>query len=136
VIALLLALWMIAAPPPPPAYCHSVRARINVVRQHYGLSPLAESPRLHVAAQGWADTNPTRHGHWIRRIRAAGVAEPDLGEVIAWGFHDARSTVRAWMLSPKHRRVLLEPDSFFQHDGAGCHWDGTRMFAVVDFSGS
>lgn len=116
------------------AFCHGTTARINVVRANYGHAPVSHSPRLRVAATRWADTNPRRHGDWISRIRAVGVTAPDLGEVIAWDFPTPRATVRAWMESPIHRRVILAPRTFLQHDGLGCHLGG-GMSVVADFSG-
>ncbi len=124
-------------PPPPPLSCSGVVTRINTVRSHYGLAPMTPVAPLRVAAQKWADTTPMTHGDWIGRIRAEGVTDPDLGEIIAWGYSTPRDVVRAWMESPPHRRVVLASSSFLQKDGAGCHWGSgsSRWFVVVDFSG-
>jgi uncharacterized protein YkwD len=128
------------APPPPspcPAIRQGVRARINDVRAHHGLDAFAERPVLHLSAQEWANTRPKTNGDFVARMRAAGETLPDLGEVLAWGYQTPTAIVKAWMASPSHRRVILEPHSFLQYDGAGCLATSGRNspFVVVDFSG-
>ncbi|HEV8249089.1 MAG TPA: CAP domain-containing protein [Gaiellaceae bacterium] len=102
----------------------SIVAQINVVRRAHGLAPVRASARLHRSAEGHSRAMGTygffahesRDGtaFW-KRIRhdypAAGYRVWSVGENLAFstGTLDAAATVRMWMNSPPHRRVLLTP---------------------------
>jgi uncharacterized protein YkwD len=103
----------------------SIVAQINVVRRAHRLAPVRASVRLHRSAEGHSrdmGTNgffahESRDGttFW-KRIRqdypAAGYRTWSVGENLAFssGTLDAAETVRMWMNSPPHRRILLTPN--------------------------
>jgi uncharacterized protein YkwD len=125
-----------ASPPrgsPAPQVAAAVSCRISELRRRRGLSGLDRAPRLGVAARRYAADMAERDffshvspegGRLRDRIARTGYANGGcawhVGEVLAWGTGrraTAQSTVRAWMKSPPHRRVLLGAD--FDDVGVG-----------------
>jgi uncharacterized protein YkwD len=96
---------------------------IERLRARRGLRNLDSDGRLAKAARRHASDMVERHyfSHWspagadvADRARRTGYAKRDcewrLGEVLAWGVggrSTAAATVRAWMASPTHRRILV-----------------------------
>jgi uncharacterized protein YkwD len=94
--------------------------QVNAVRAGHGLRALRASPALHRSARRYARwmVRSDYFGH-LSRIRAAGDFDL-LGETLAW--HSGSrprvgGTVRAWLGSPGHRALLLDPR--FRWLGAG-----------------
>lgn len=50
------------------------------------------------------------------------------GECVAWGQSTWAATMRAWMASPPHRAIILDPR--FIHAGAG----GSGTYRTIQFS--
>jgi uncharacterized protein YkwD len=124
-----------ASPPtgaPTPQVAAAVSCRISALRERHGLGRLDRSPRLTAAARRYSADMAERDffshvspegGRLRDRITRTGYANGcawHVGEVLAWGAGSratAQSTVRAWMRSPAHRRVLLGDD--FDDVGVG-----------------
>jgi uncharacterized protein YkwD len=94
--------------------------RINKVRQANGMRALRPSPSLERSSGGYARfiLRTDYFGH-LARIRASSHFHL-LGENLAW--HSGRrpgvaATVRAWLKSPAHRAVMLNP--LYRWAGAG-----------------
>jgi uncharacterized protein YkwD len=126
----------VAAPAPAVAATSTTERReavlyyTNKARKAKGCGKLEMSRRLTRSAQRHASDMSERNyfGHtslsgrtWDQRIRAAGYSEPG-GENIAYGFKSARYVVRAWMISPSHRRNILTCS--FKKLGVGYARDG------------
>lgn len=111
----------------------AVVCALNAERVAHGLVPVIESAPLSRAAQGHADDMIAR-GYFahvtpggstlLARVRATGYLadrrEWSLGETIAWAqvpLDTAGTLVRAWLASPAHRDVLLDPE--FREVGVG-----------------
>jgi uncharacterized protein YkwD len=109
----------------PPELAAAVTCRLSALRERRGLQGLQRSHRLAVAARRYsadmADRDFFSHispegGRLRDRIARTGYADGcswHVGEVLAWGEGSratAQSTVRAWLRSPPHRRVLLDAD--------------------------
>lgn len=101
--------------PVVPAHARSrgqmVRA-INHSREVRGLSPLAVSGDLRASSRSYTHWMLTAgyFGH-AARVRTS-AAFPCVGEVLsvhAGSLARVRGTVRAWLASPSHRAVLLNP---------------------------
>ena len=110
----------------------------NAERAAVGVAPLAGNPQLTLAAQRYADVmaDTACFGHAcgpLPRFSARAVAAGDarwgfLGENVAAGQPTPERAVAAWLASPTHRAVLLDPE--FTHLGvgravggpAGIHW--------------
>jgi uncharacterized protein YkwD len=124
------------APPsgaPPPQLAAAVSCRISGLRERRGLGTLDRSHGLTVAARRYSADMAERDffshvspegGRLRDRVTRTGYANGrcawHVGEVLAWGAGSratAQSTVRAWMRSPAHRRVLLGAD--FDDVGVG-----------------
>ena len=103
---------------------NSIAAQINVVRRSHGLPLLRVNAQLHRAAGGHSNAMGTygffahesRDGtvFWKRVKRdytESGYRTWTVGETLAFssGSLDAAATVRMWMNSPPHRKVLLSP---------------------------
>jgi uncharacterized protein YkwD len=90
----------------------SMLAQINSVRAYVGVHPLRSSRALNASSSRYARTL-MRHDYFghASRIRAGGRFRL-LGEILEM-HRGARpqigATVRAWLHSPGHRRVLLSP---------------------------
>jgi uncharacterized protein YkwD len=111
----------------------AVVCEVNRERRTRGVPALDERPRLARAASRYAATMVAQgffshsgpDGATVGdRIRAAGYVHPRdgwiAGEALAWGWGDQATpaaTVRAWMASPSHRRLLLRRD--YRHIGVG-----------------
>jgi uncharacterized protein YkwD len=111
----------------------SVRCLVNAQRAAHGLAPLRPSRQLRVAAEAHgadmvshrffahvsplfgAITNRARRAGYLARAR-----DWTLGEDIAWGegpLSTPDAIVTAWMNSPAHRAVILDPE--FRDAGVG-----------------
>jgi uncharacterized protein YkwD len=102
-----------------------VRCLIEQERAAAGLDSVAPNRRLAVAASRHAGDMVARRyfGHtslggatFVDRIRRTGYLPPSggwrAGEILAWTSGDQatpRGIVSAWMGSPEHRRILLDP---------------------------
>jgi uncharacterized protein YkwD len=102
----------------------SVVARINVVRRSHGL-PLVRLSRDLIRSSGGHSRAMATYGFFAhesrdgtvfwqrieRDYRKAGYRAWSVGETIAFSSDslDGAGTVRMWMNSPRHRKVLLNP---------------------------
>lgn len=107
----------------------SLVARINDARADRGLRKLRIRASIQVGAHRWA-----RH---LRRADAFHHARvtAGTGEVLAWGtcsWFSPAATVRAWLRSPSHRRVMLRPG--FRFVGAGWNRGSWRRFGCVEMT--
>lgn len=93
-----------------------VLALVNRERQKGGLPPLAGDPALSAIAQDHAEDMAGRHyfSHTspegqdpFDRLKAAGISYRRAGENIACNTEGARSVVRLWMGSPRHKQNIL-----------------------------
>lgn len=95
-----------------------VLAAVNAERRAAGLAPLRTEARLHVVAAGHAE-DMARRGFFdhlspegatpMDRVRQGGYAPHRVAENLAKGLFDPAEVVRRWMLSPGHRRNILDP---------------------------
>jgi uncharacterized protein YkwD len=118
-----------AASVPAPTAGSAVRCLVNAERASHGLPALARSERLRAAADAHgADMVARRFFDHVSpggatltdRVRRAGYPGRTLGEDIGWGTYELgtpAAIVRAWMLSPPHRAVILSPR--FREIGVG-----------------
>jgi uncharacterized protein YkwD len=124
------------APPAAAALDEAASAvvcEVNAARRARGLAALAERPRLARAGSRFAALMVAR-GFFAHvgpdgatvgdRLRAAGYVDARdrwvAGEMLAWGWGSQATpaaTVREWLASPPHRRLLLSRD--FRHIGVG-----------------
>jgi len=104
--------------PCQPNPAHDLLAEINRIRAIEGIPPVRPNPLLAQAAQAHAVNLGERegNGHFgpegstpLDRISEAGYLPMAFGENIAWGTFTPQETVQAWMDSPGHRMVLLDP---------------------------
>jgi uncharacterized protein YkwD len=111
----------------------AVVCEINAERARRGLRPLDRRPRLDKAGSRFAKDMVERRffahtspeGRTLGdRLRAADYVDPRqrwiAGEALAWGWGGQATpaaTVRAWIASPPHRRLLLDRD--YRHIGIG-----------------
>ena len=114
--------------------------QINEVRAREGVPPvwpnvlLARAAQAH--AQAIADGEATGHfgphgSDPLQRITDAGYRPRAFGENIAMGSSAPRLVVEAWMRSPGHRQVLLDP--LVQEVGLGGVLDPDYPIWVADF---
>ncbi len=113
---------------------------VNGARRHYGLRPLALSPRMTRAASAhstvMARTRTVFHGNWSARVgRAARTSA--VGEVVGWlrglrGRRQARYIVQSWLRSPEHRYALLS--GRFHRFGVGRRSGYGFTFFTVDLA--
>lgn len=91
---------------------------INEVRDAAGVNPVWPNPLLAQAAQGHAEalSEGRAEGHFgidgsdpLQRITAEGYLPLAFGENVAFGGADPGLVVEAWLRSPAHREVLLDP---------------------------
>jgi hypothetical protein len=119
-LAALLALpWLVAFPAGAQdgtTLDDAVYARVNQIRQSFGLSLLARNAQLERAAQLHAEDMARNRfmGHFgsngsspASRIRAAGYVPTWWAENVAYGYRSADAVMNAWMNSPGHRANLL-----------------------------
>lgn len=100
------------------AQARTVRCLLNAERARHDLPALQANAKLTVAAMRHSramvrsdvfdhngpDSTPEQ------RVRRAGYRYSSLGETIAWGtgsYGTPAGTVRRWMASPPHRRIIL-----------------------------
>jgi uncharacterized protein YkwD len=93
-------------------------AAVNAERHAAGLRPLRSEPRLHQVAAGHA-LDMARRGYYdhltpegvtpMTRVRSGGYPPHRVAENLAKGLFEPAEVVRRWMLSPGHRRNLLDP---------------------------
>ncbi|MCW3050256.1 MAG: hypothetical protein JWO74_4540 [Solirubrobacterales bacterium] len=102
-----------------------VRCLLNQERAGGQLSPVAGNSRLASAANGHATDMVARHyfahtslggATFVDRIRRAGylpsMGQWSAGEILAWAsgpLATPRGIVDAWMASPEHRQILMDP---------------------------
>jgi uncharacterized protein YkwD len=131
-------------------YREAVRCLLNAQRAQAGLAPLAPNRRLARAArrfsqamvrQRFFDHVSPQGSTMDRRVRAAGYAEPRVGETIAWGagaLATPAAIVQGWMNSPPHRAIIMDPG--FREVGLGIaagspEGDGDATTVTADFGG-
>jgi uncharacterized protein YkwD len=136
-----------AAVAPQDGRAAEVVRRVNLLRDRRGLSHLRVSAALTRAGERYA-AQVVKDGHWSHegadgstvadRAETAGWRPGDgpwgLGEALAWGSGDLAgpaAAVGAWLDSPPHRRLLLDPRWREIGVGAaagspnGSRWSGT-----------
>jgi uncharacterized protein YkwD len=102
-----------------------VRCLLNEERAGAQRSPVSANSRLATAAKGHAVDMVARHyfahtslggATFVDRIRRAGYlpsrGQWSAGEILAWAsgpLATPRGIVDAWMASPEHRRILMDP---------------------------
>lgn len=107
----------------PVAVREAMLCEIGAARERRDARPLRAGAELDLAAARHATDMVERRyfshvspggGDLADRARRAGFARSDcswrVGEVLAWGVGSrstARATVRAWLRSPSHRRILV-----------------------------
>jgi len=94
---------------------------VNRLRAQHGLAPVRYEARLYAAAyahsleqmqEGYLghDSRTPERATLGQRMQLERYVGRTYAEVVAKDFPDARSVVAAWMDSPRHREVLLDPD--------------------------
>jgi len=105
----------VAAQPGPSAYAAEIITLTNDERAAAGCDPLDVDERLTAAAQlhaeDMADRQEMSHiggdgSTFDERIHDQGHPKPG-AENVARGYPDAATTVREWMVSPSHRRNIV-----------------------------
>ena len=131
-------------------YREAVRCLLNAQRAQAGLAPLAPNRRLARAArrfsqamvrQRFFDHVSPQGSTMDRRVRAAGYADPMVGETIAWGagaLATPAAIVQGWMNSPPHRAIIM--DGRFHEVGLGIAagspaGDSDATTVTADFGG-
>jgi uncharacterized protein YkwD len=121
----------------------AVEARINDIRGEHGLPRLVDSHRVSQAAlrhsNDMADNNFFSHtgtdgSRAGIRLEEACYNWQAYGEIIAAGFASPSSVVTAWMKSPGHKSVILDPT--FADFGAGYAYNASSRYKhywTVDF---
>ena len=113
---------------------------INEARAREGIPPVWPNVRLSKAAEAHAQALAEGEalGHFgatgsdpLQRITDAGYLPLAFGENIAMGSLAPRMIVEAWLLSPGHRLVLLDPA--VQEVGLGGVLDSAPPIWVADF---
>lgn len=86
---------------------------VNHARDRWGLPRLSQQGQLDDAAQGHSNSMVGHdffgHGNPAVRISAAGFDWGAYGEAISTGYSTAWGTVRGWLSSAEHCRILLSP---------------------------
>jgi uncharacterized protein YkwD len=131
--------------PPSPLRCPENPAQgfleaINEVRTREGVTPVWPNILLARAAQGHARklADGEAEGHFasdgsdpLQRITAEGYLPVAFGENVALGSSDPRLVLEAWMRSPAHKEVLLDPS--VEEVGLGGVLDSDRPVWVANF---
>ena len=113
---------------------------INEVRVREGVPPLWPNRLLAQASQGHAEALAAGEasGHFgadgsdpLKRITAQGYLPRAFGENTAMGSSDPELIVAAWLRSPAHRQVLLDPE--VHEVGLGAVLESIRPIWVADF---
>lgn len=109
---------------------------VNCIRTQRGLRPFTWSPLLYRAARehsreqqehgymGHGSPDPDRRT-LLQRMQLVAYPGVMYGEVVAWGYRDARAVVEGWMNSPEHRAILIDGDlSEAGFARVGQYWTG------------
>lgn len=111
---------------------------VNEERAGHGLPALLPHPELVAAARAHADDQAARGtvthvgsdgSAGSERVSRAGYSWASTGENVAGGYDDPVQVVAAWLDSPPHRAILLQPEAV--HAGVGftqASQDGFRWF--------
>jgi uncharacterized protein YkwD len=111
---------------------------VNEERGRHGLPSLRPHPELIAAARAHADDQAARGtvthvgsdgSAGSERVTRASYSWATTGENVAGGYDDPTHVVVAWLDSPPHRAILLEPEAV--HAGVGftqASEDGFRWF--------
>jgi uncharacterized protein YkwD len=96
--------------------CEEILTQVNRERQKNSLSPLACDGALSAVAENHAEDMAGRHyfkhtspegKDAFDRLAEAGIHYRRAGENIAWDTEGARSVVKLWMGSPRHKQNIL-----------------------------
>jgi uncharacterized protein YkwD len=114
----------------------AVACLVNRARARWGLAPLRWQGRLQLAAQGHSN-QMVRSDYFSHRapggigpgtrLDRVGYRWWALGETIATGYRTPAQTVRAWLASPDHCRILLSP--LYRQIGVGINPRPVRRVA-------
>ncbi len=101
-------------------YEQQVLKEVNQIREDAGLSPLAYSSSLSLAAKIRAgeialkfDHTRTDGSNWYTVFTEIGQSADGTGENIARNYSTPKAVVQCWMDSSDHRRNILDPDFRF-----------------------
>jgi uncharacterized protein YkwD len=99
---------------PPAAIRAAVVCVLNDARADHGLPPMHANAALDRAAQHWTNTmvagGSLSHGTDLGgRISAAGFRWATVGESIGSGYGTPNQIVNAWLASPIHCQIVLDP---------------------------
>jgi uncharacterized protein YkwD len=99
---------------PTRAIRAAVLCLVNDARRDHGLPPLHARASLDRAAQHWTNTmvgsGYLGHGTDLGgRVIAAGFNWSNVGENIGSGYGTPNQIVNAWLASPDHCRIILDP---------------------------
>ncbi len=93
---------------------------VNLARAEEALQPVVVSPRLQEVAQDYAcrmveekffgHHDPVTGEGAVERVIAGKYLFHSIGENLAAGQHTAAEVMQAWMDSPSHRDVILDPN--------------------------
>ena len=122
-----------AGNPAPSAPESEFTSLLNQERASHGLSPLATSPALTGIADDYVadnaargDFNHNRDAPYTARANQAGCAGWS-GPALAKGYATPSDVLQAWLGSPPHRAILLDPQG--THTGAGFSGEHAVAFA-------
>ncbi|WP_084392645.1 CAP domain-containing protein [Nocardiopsis listeri] len=114
---------------------------VNQARSRNGCDPLEVDERLtrtarehsrHMAGRGTVTHVGSQGRSYTERAKAAGYDRPS-GEVIAAGYETASETVRNWLESSGHRKVIMNCDSVDTGVGVVTTEDGVYWTQVFGF---
>lgn len=114
---------------------------VNQTRDRNGCDPVEVDERLtqaarehsrHMAEHGTVTHVGSQGRSYTERAKAAGYDRPS-GEVTAAGYDTAAETVRTWVDSPGHRRVIINCDSVDTGVGVVTTEDGVYWTQVFGF---
>lgn len=119
---------------PPGVGAQTLLARINTARAGLpalewdgALARAAEAYARELRARGVLDHTGSGGERVVDRVRARGVTEARVGEILGTGRSEP-AVVSAWMASPDHAGLILDPG--WTHLGAGVSGDGTVWVVV------
>jgi len=134
-----------AGNPAPSATERDFAALLNRVRANHGLATVANSPALTAVADDYVAENVAKGGvdhnrdaPYTARASHAGCRGWS-GPALAYGYTDPAEVLQAWLDSPAHRAILLEPTSThvgpaFQGDQAVAYVLDCRPFGLSEIS--
>ena len=114
---------------------------VNQARARNGCGPVEIDERLtqaarehsrYLAGRGTVTHVGSQGRSYTERAKAAGYDRPS-GEVTAAGHEKASETVRAWVESPGHRKVIMNCDSVDTGVGVAATEDGVYWTQVFGF---